>query len=190
MHLILQNVCAADATRAPPCNNDTQTPCLVRFHGSNLLVLPRRSCGAQPSVSPASVYRDVTCIRLPGSRCAVAAAVIPVSPHAKGRQHEVPRVGKELQTRVSRAPSVFFPSINHRMLPAACHTRFHPHLPSAPPHHYHHPSFFHPPLKALIYAPIIARSVNCLKNLSNTKSCMEPLSVSQRLRLGSNSASK
>lgn len=181
--------------RAPPCNNETETPCLVCLEGSNLLVPPRRSCSERRSLFPASVYHDVTCIRAR------------VSPRRRSRGYpsfpsckRAPTSssacwkGAPAQTRVSRAPSVFFPSVNHPMLPAACHTRFYPHLAKCPPLSSptatSQPSFFHPPLKALIYAPIIAHSVNCLKNLSNTKSCMEPLSVSQRLCLGSNSASK
>lgn len=49
--------------------------------------------------------------------------------------------------------------------------------------------FFYQAMKELIYAHIIANSVNYMKNLRNTKSCMEPLSISQHLCFCSNSAS-
>lgn len=138
MHFILQNACAADAMRAPPCNNETQTPCLPRLEASNLLVLPRRSCGEQPSVFPASVYHDVTCIPVPGSRCTVAA------PHAEGRQHEVPRVGTELRscdTCVSCVVSVFpfskpsnaAGSLSHKVSSASAECTPTPHPPPPPP---------------------------------------------------------
>lgn len=163
------------------------------------------SCDTQWIIFLASVYNVVAWIKARlyfWAHYAVACHVFnPIFSCKTLWEHEVLHVEMDFHVDVSRVKEcvcnvkISFP-INHLTLPAAFNfCRFTwllgegegdgenenvVNLPSA---------LFYQAMKELTYAHIIANSVNYMKNLRNTKSCMEPLSISQHLCFCSNSAS-